>query len=104
MTLSVHVLDCGVVGVLVGHKEGSLDVTPVGICPSTEDFIIEVNVVVVDGIIKGDGDHLGHSVTVVIVRTEVTGNFRAVLRAEAVRKLADILVTRGCTVGVVVNI
>ena len=105
VTHSVHVLDGGVVCVLVRHEESGLYVTAIGIPPlSVEDLIIEVNIVVVDGIVKGNGDHLWDPVTTIVAGAKVSGNLRSVLGAEAVRQLADVLVTQWSPVWIVFNI
>ena len=105
VALSVHVLNCRVVCILVRDKEGGFNVTAVGVSSLfVEDFIIEIDVVVVDGIIKGDSDHLGNTFAVVRGRAQVAGNLRTVFRTEAIGKLADIFVARRCAVGVSVNI
>ena len=52
MAQSVKVLDSRVVGVLVGNKEGALDVTPIGVLTASKDVIVEVNVVLVNGFSK----------------------------------------------------
>ena len=108
MTLVVHVLDSRVVGVLVRDKVGGLDVAAVGVLPlPVEDLIVQVNVVVVDGIVKGDGDHLGHVLAVGTTGAdlaEVSGHLGAILRAEAVGQLADGGVTGRGPVGIGLNV
>ncbi len=47
----------------------TLDLAAVGIEPISEDLLIEIQVVGVDGAVEGDGDHLRH-----LVRLQVTGN------------------------------
>ncbi len=101
----VDVLNSRVVAVLVRHKESSLDGAAVGIPPlPPEDIIVQINIVLVDGIVKGDGDHLGNSVALEAAGTQAAGNLGTILGAEAVGQLADILVTCGGTVRVLVNI
>lgn len=59
MSLTVCFLDCGVIGVFMAYKEGSLDVAAVGIFAlAVKHFFVQFNVVIVDGIVKSDGDHL----------------------------------------------
>ena len=86
-------------------EEGGLNVTAVGV-PSlpVEDLVVKVNVVVVDGVIEGDRDHLWDSVTSVVVGAKISGNFGTVLGTEAVRKFADVLVTEWRTVGIVFDV
>lgn len=58
-----------------------LDVASVRILPlAIEHFAVQVDVIVVDGIIEGDCDHLRH-----VFRRQVAGDRRPILRAEAVR-------------------
>jgi len=48
-----------VVGVLVRHEESGFDVTTVGVPAfAIEYFLVQFDVVVVDGIVKGDRNHL----------------------------------------------
>ena len=55
------------------NKETGFDVAAVGIFPLlVEDFTVEVNVVIVDGIVEGDGDHLRHVLAVGASRSDVT--------------------------------
>lgn len=61
VSLSVHFLYGGVIGVFVGDKECCLDITAVWIAAfAVEYFLVEANVVVINGIVECDGDHLGH--------------------------------------------
>ena len=108
MSLSMKLLYGRVVGVLVRHKEGGLDVTAVGVLALlVEDLLVQINVVVVDGIVEGDGDHLGN---VLAVRAggsdsaEAAGYLGAVLRAEAVGELANVGVASRGAVGIGVDI
>ena len=71
-------LNCGVVGVLVRHKECSFDVTAIWVFPcSIEDLVVEINVVDIDGIVKGYGDHLWDFKAVRASRTKIPGNLGA---------------------------
>lgn len=48
-----------IVGVLVRHEERGFDVTTVGVSAfAIEYFLVQFDVVVVDGIVKGDRNHL----------------------------------------------
>ena len=89
------------------HKEGGLDVTSVGVLSLlVEDLLVKVNVVVVDGIIKGDGDHLGNVVTVGSGwsnSAKTAGNLSSVLRAETIGQFADVGVASGSAVGIGVD-
>lgn len=100
VTFPVSLLDGGVVRVFVRHEVCSLDIATVGVLAfSVKDFLVEFDVVVVDGVIEGDGDHLGH-----VLGGQVTGGDGAVLGAEAVGQHALRRVARWGSVGVVVDI
>merc|ERR1711981_501406 len=89
----------------MGHKEGGLYVTAIGIPPlSVEDLVVEVDVVVVDGVVEGDCDHLWDSVTPIVARAKVSRNLRTIFGAEAVEQLADVLVAEWSPVWIVFNI
>ena len=89
----------------MGHEECGFDVTAIGISPlSVEDLVIKVNVVVVDGIVEGNCDHLWDPVTSVVARAKVSGNLRTIFRAEAVGQLADVLVTEWSPVRIVFDV
>ena len=65
VTHSMDFLHSRVISILVRNKEGGLDVTAIGVLPlAVENLTVKVNVVVVDGIIKCDGHHLGYISTV----------------------------------------
>ena len=101
----VHVLDGGVVGVVVGHEEGALDVTTVGVSALlVEDLGVEVDVSDVDRVVEGECDHLGDQGAPVVLGAEVPGDLGAVLGAEAVGQLAQLLITGGSAVGVGVSV
>jgi len=108
VTEVVHVLDGRVVAVLVRDEEGGLDVTAVGVLSLlVKDFLVQVDVVVVDGIIEGNCDHLGYILAVGSGGSnfaETAGNLCAVLRAEAVGKFADVGVASGSAVRIGVNL
>lgn len=100
MAQAVGLLDGGVVGVLVANKEGSLDIAAIGIFAlAIEHLLVQLNVVVVDGIVEGDGDHLRD-----VLGLKVAGDGGAVLRAEAVGQNADGWVTGRSAVGIVFDI
>ena len=72
----------------------SLDITTIGILPLLiEDLGVEVDVVVVDGAVEGDGDHLRHSVTRTLSWTQTSGYTSPVLGAETVWQDTNIQVT-----------
>lgn len=73
MALARSLLDCRVVGVLVGDEVGGLDVAAVGILAALEHLFVELNVVVVDGIVERDRDHHGH-----ILGRQIAGNRGAI--------------------------
>ena len=119
MALSVELGDGGVVCVLVGHVERTLDVAAVGVLPLLVEYLgVQVDVVVVDGAVEGDGDHLRDSVAGAVPGAEASRDLGAViaaeeqlndslydscdsLPAEAVGQRADGGVTLGGAVGVI---
>ena len=90
------------------HKEGGLDITPVRVLPlSIEYLIVQINVVVVDGIIKCDSNHLGHILAVGTSganSAEPSGNLGSILGTETVGQFADGGVTDWSTVGISLDI
>lgn len=100
VTLSVHLLDRGIVGVLVRHEEGCLDITAVWIFAlAVEDIFVQADVVVVDGVIEGDRDHLRY-----ILGREVAGYRGTVLRAEAVGQGTHGGIARWSSIGIIVHV
>lgn len=81
MAFSMHLLNRRVVGVFMRHEEGRLDVAAVWVLAlAVKDLFIEANVVVVDGVVEGDCDHLRY-----ILEWKIAGYRGTVLRTEAVR-------------------
>lgn len=66
---------------------------------SIEDLFVQFNVVIVDSIVKSDGDHLWY-----VSGRQVTGDDRAVFRTEAVGQHALRGIARRGSVGVVVDV
>lgn len=100
VTFSVRLLNSRVIGVFVGNEVSGLDIASIGIFAlAIEYFFVEVDVVVVDGIIESDSDHLRY-----IPSGQVTGDHRAVLGAEAVGQYALAGIARWGSIGVVVDI
>lgn len=89
----VHELHRGVVGVLVRDEECGLDVAAIGVFPlAVKDLLIEVDVVVVDGVVEGYGNHLRDVSAVSIGGTDVTKAARdlgPVFAAETVGQFTD---------------
>ena len=89
-------------------EKGGFHVTAVRILPLlVEDFTIEVNVIVVDGIVEGDGDHLRNVLAVGSGRpdfAQVTGHLGAVLGTEAVGELANGGITWWCPIRIRIDI
>jgi len=82
VSLTVHLLDGRVVGVLMRDKEGGLDRTSIGVVATIlEDLLVDINVVVIDSVIKRDSDHLGYTAGL-----ELTGDLGTIVRAETIRK------------------
>ena len=76
--------------------ESSFNVTSVGVLASAvEHEVVEFDVVVVDGIVEGDHDHLGH-----LFDVQVGRDARSVLRAEAVGQCAAFWIANRSTVGI----
>jgi hypothetical protein len=92
----------------VGDKKTGFDVTAIRIFSLlVEDLTVEVNVVVIDGIIEGDSNHLRHVLASSASGTdlaEVTRNLCAILGTEAVRELANVAITWRGTIRVSINI
>lgn len=100
VTFSVRLMHGGVVAVLVRNKEGGLDVASVRIFTlAVEDFFVQLDVVIVDGIIESDGDHLRH-----IFGGQVTGDHSAIFRTETVGQHALRRVAGWSAIGVVIDI
>lgn len=101
----VRLLDCRVVAVFVGNKEGCFDIAVVGILSaSVEDLLVQVDVVVVDGVVESDRDHLRNVVAFLVVRTEISRNTSSVFGAEAVRQFADGVVAQRRPIGIGVGV
>lgn len=100
VTFAVHFLRRGIVGVLVRYEVGGLYVAPVGVLAfAVEDLFVQLDVVVVDGVVESDGDHLGH-----VFGREVSGDGGAIFRTETVGQVAHGGVARWGAVGIVVDI
>lgn len=84
----------------MGDEVSRLNVASVGVLAfAVEDLLVQLDVVVVNGIIKGNRDHHGD-----IFSGETTGNCGAILRAEAIRQNTDSGVASRGTIGVIVDI
>lgn len=80
MTFPVQILHRGIVGVFVRNEVCAANLATVWIATgAVEDFLVQVDVVDVDGTVEGEGDHLGH-----VGRLEVAGNSGTIGRAEAI--------------------
>ena len=99
MTLTMGFLYSRIVGIFVGDKEGGLNVATVGILAVLEDFLVQFNVVVINGIIESDGNHHGY-----ILGGQITGNSSTIFRTETVGQNANSRITWWGTVGIVVNV
>lgn len=99
MSFPVQLLHGRVVGVLVRDEEGSLGRASVGVVATIlEDALVHDDVIVVDSIVEGDGDHLGHG-----VRLQLAWDLSAVRGAIAIGQHALGLVARGRAVGIAVH-
>lgn len=100
MTFPVHILHGRVVGVLVRHEVRGFDVAAVGVLAlAVEHLLVQLDVVVVDGVVESDSDHHGY-----VFGGQVAGDGGAVLGAEAVGQDADGGVARRSAIGVIVDI
>ena len=82
---TVDLLDGRVVAVLVRHEESGFDVAAVGVLALTvEHLLVEFDVVVVDGVVEADHDHLRH-----LLRVQFAGDFSSGLGTEAVGQQTD---------------
>ena len=63
VTIGIEVLHLGVVCPLVGHVEGRLDWTAVGVEPSPKEVFVELLVEIVDSIVEGKEDELRNLVS-----------------------------------------
>ena len=100
MSSEIHVLDCRVVGVLVRHEEGRLDVASIRVLPlPIEDFVVKIDVRHVDGIVESHRHHLRYSLGVQIPRHR-----RAIRGTEAFWYLTDLRIANGCSIWIIVDI
>lgn len=108
VTLVPHVLDGSVVGVLVGHEEGGLNVAIIGVLSlAVEDLLVKVDIVVIDGIVKSDHHHLRDILTIGTSGTDIaklTRHLLTISRAEAIGELADGGIARRSSVRVRIHI
>ena len=85
VSLAVQLLHSRIVGVFVRDEESGFDVAAVGVLAfAVEDLLVDFDVVVVDGIIEADHDHLRY-----LLGVELAGDLGTGLRAEAVGQDAD---------------
>jgi hypothetical protein len=81
VTLAVRLLYRRVVGVLVRDEKAGLDVAAVGILSVAIKYVlVQLDIIVVDGIIECDSDHLGN-----VFGWKVPRDRSTVLGTEAVR-------------------
>lgn len=89
-----------VVGVLVRDEVRRLDVAPVRVLAlAVEDLLVQIDVVVVDGIVEGDGDHHWD-----VLGRQVPGDGGTVLGAEAIGQYADGRIARWCAVWIAFDV
>jgi hypothetical protein len=92
-------LNSGVVGVLVGDIERSLQAAAIGIDSlSVEHLLEDSDVVGVDGTVEGDGDHLRH-----LNRLKTARNPCSIGGAEAIWQLALAKVTIRRPIGILID-
>lgn len=100
MSFAMHFLYARVVGVFVRDEKCGLDIAAVRVFAfSVENFFVQINVIVVDGVVKGDCDHLGY-----IFGWEIARNGSTVFGTEAIGQVTNGWVAMWSTVGVTVDI
>jgi hypothetical protein len=100
VSLSVCFLYSRVVCVLVGNEERCLNVTAIRIFTlSIENFFVKFNVIVVDGIIEGNCDHLRY-----ISGRQVTRDDGTIFRAKTVWQHTLAWVTWRSSIRIVIDI
>lgn len=100
VTFAVRLLHGRVVGVLVRYEECCFDVAAVWIFAlAVEDLLVQLDVVVVDGVVEGDGDHHRD-----VFGQQVSRHAGTVFRAEAVGQHADGRIARRSAVRIVVDV
>lgn len=100
MSLSVCLLNCRVIGIFVGHEESGFDFTSIGIlATSIEHFFVEIDVVVIYGIVKCNCNHHWD-----ILGGKISRNGCSILRAETIGQNAHGGITGGSPIGVIINI
>lgn len=100
VSFAVDFLDGRVVAVLVRDEEGGLNVATVGVLAlAVEHFLVQLDVVVVDGIVETDHDHLWH-----VLGVKFAGDFSARFGTETVGQQADGWVTSWGSVRIRVQI
>lgn len=100
MTLSECFMNSRVIGVFVGNEEGGLDITTIWILTlAIEHFLVQFNIVVVDGIIESDCDHHRN-----ILDRQISWNRGAIFRTEAIRQNASLQIAWRRSVWIVFSI
>lgn len=100
VSFPVRLLDGRVIAVLVRDKERSFDVATVRVFAFTiEHFFVEFNIVIINGVVESDSNHLGN-----IFGLQVSRNRGTVFGTEAVWQRTLTCVTRWRSVWVIVNI
>jgi hypothetical protein len=89
----------------VRNKESGFDVAVVGVLSSSvEDLLVQVDVVVVDCVVEGDGDHLRNVVAFFIGGTKISRYFSPVFGAEAIGQFANGVVTQRRPIRICVDV
>lgn len=98
VALPVRLLDSGVVGVLMRDEECGLDVAAIGVASlPVEDLLVELYVVVIDGVVESDSNHLWD-----VLGGQAVRYSGSIFRTETVWENAHCWITRWCSVRVVV--
>lgn len=99
MAATMQILDSGVVGILVGDEEGTLDGATVGVLAlAVKDILVQVNVVNIDGTVERDRDHLWH-----LLGFNAAGNASTISRAEAIGQGTLCGIALWSTVGILID-
>ena len=99
VTFSMHFLNRRIVCVFVWHKKCRLNWTAIRVIPTLfEDLLIDINVIVIDGVVEWYHNHLGN-----VCRLQFAGDLGPIRWTETVRQNALTLVTGRSSVRVLFN-
>ena len=105
MTKVMHFSNGRVVCVLMGDKEGRLDIATIWVSSLLgEDLLIQVNISNIDGIVKGQHDHLWDPITSLSLRTQSSRHLGPILGTKAVGEPTQISIAWKSTIWIGVSI